>query len=171
MGGWKFPVAWITTVSPLAAVLITPLIARLWKRLGERQPSPVTKVAIGLTQIGCAYLFLLIISEVTGDAVIPLFLILLFMMAAGSSEVFIGPIGLSLATRIGPEKFRSQMVGLNFLTLALGSSLAGLLGQLFTVIDNASYFTVTAVCGIGIGLILFAVRKPVGRLLESGLGS
>ncbi|MER7196985.1 MFS transporter [Streptomyces sp. CB01635] len=171
IGGWTFPVAWITTVSPLAAVLITPLIARLWKRLGERQPGPVTKVAIGLTQIGCAYLFLLIISEATGDAVIPLFLILLFMMAAGSSEVFIGPIGLSLATRIGPEKFRSQMVGLNFLTLALGSSLAGLLGQLFTVIDNASYFTVTAVCGIGIGLILFAVRKPVGRLLESGLGS
>ncbi|WP_432166838.1 peptide MFS transporter [Streptomyces sp. bgisy031] len=171
IGGWKFPVAWITTVSPLAAVLITPLVARVWKRLGERQPGPLTKVAIGLTQIGCAYLFLLIISEATGDAVIPLFLILLFMMAAGSSEVFIGPIGLSLATRIGPETFRSQMVGLNFLTLALGSSLAGLLGQLFTVIDNASYFTVTAVCGIGIGLVLFAVRKPVGRLLESGLGS
>ncbi|MFE5003886.1 peptide MFS transporter [Streptomyces sp. NPDC056696] len=171
IGGWKFPVAWITTVSPLAAVLITPLVARVWKRLGERQPGPVTKVAIGLTQIGCAYLFLLIVSEATGDAVIPLFLILLFMMAAGSSEVFIGPIGLSLATRIGPAKFRSQMVGLNFLTLALGSSLAGLLGQLFTVIDNASYITVTAVCGIGIGLVLFAVRKPVGRLLESGLGS
>ncbi|MFB7650660.1 MULTISPECIES: peptide MFS transporter [unclassified Streptomyces] len=169
IGGWTFPVAWITTASPLAAVLITPLVARLWNRLGERQPGPVTKVAIGLTQIGCAYLFLLIVSEATGDAEIPLFLILLFMMMAGSSEVFIGPIGLSLATRIGPEKFRSQMVGLNFLTLALGSSLAGLLGQLFTAIDNASYFTITAVCGIGIGLTLFAVRRPQGRMLESGL--
>lgn len=169
IGGWTFPVAWITTVSPLAAVLVTPLIARLWSTLGERQPGPVTKVAIGLTQIGCAYLFLLIISEATGNAEIPLFLILLFMMAAGSSEVFIGPIGLSLATRIGPEKFRSQMVGLNFLTLALGSSLAGLLGQLFTAIDNASYFTITAVCGIGIGLALFATRRPVSRLLEAGL--
>lgn len=169
IGTWNFPVAWVTTVSPLAAVLITPLIARMWKTLGDRQPGPVTKVALGLTQIGCAYLFLLIISEATGDADIPLALILLFMMAAGSSEVFIGPIGLSLATRIGPETFRSQMVGLNFLTLALGSSLAGLLGQLFTAIDNASYFTVTAVCGIGIGLILLATRRPVGRLLRSGL--
>ncbi|OMI36503.1 peptide MFS transporter [Streptomyces sparsogenes] len=169
IGGWTFPVAWITTVSPLAAVLITPLIARAWNRLGERQPGPVAKVAIGLTQIGCAYLFLLILSEATGDAEIPLILILLFMMAAGSSEVFVGPIGLSLATRIGPEKFRSQMVGLNFLTLALGSSLAGLLGQLFTAIDNASYFTLTAVCGIGIGAALLAARRPVGRLLGAGL--
>ncbi|WP_327658110.1 peptide MFS transporter [Streptomyces sp. NBC_00483] len=171
IGGWTFPVAWITTVSPLAAVLITPLIARLWTRLGERQPGPVTKVAIGLTQIGCAYLFLLVLSEATGNAQIPLFLILVFMAAAGSSEVFVGPIGLSLATRIGPSTFRSQMVGLNFLTLALGSSLAGLLGQLFTAIDNASYFTITAVCGIGIGLALIATRKPLGRLLNAGLES
>lgn len=169
IGDWTFPVAWITTVSPLAAVLITPLIARLWTRLGERQPGPVTKVAIGLTQIGCAYLFLLVLSEATGNAQIPLFLILVFMAAAGSSEVFVGPIGLSLATRIGPSTFRSQMVGLNFLTLALGSSLAGLLGQLFTAIDNASYFTITAVCGIGIGLMLIATRKPLGRLLNAGL--
>ncbi|MGW5861147.1 peptide MFS transporter [Streptomyces sp. NPDC055239] len=169
IGGWTFPVAWITTVSPLAAVLITPLIARMWNRLGERQPGPVTKVAIGLVQIGCAYLFLLVLSEATGNAEIPLFLILLFMMAAGSSEVFVGPIGLSLATRIGPEAFRSQMVGLNFLTLALGSSLAGLLGQLFTAIDNASYFTITAVIGIGVGLALFAARKPLQRLLHAGL--
>ncbi|MGP3776591.1 peptide MFS transporter [Streptomyces sp. SDT5-1] len=169
IGAWTFPVAWITTVSPLAAVLITPLIARLWTRLGDRQPGPVTKVAIGLTQIGCAYLFLLILSEATGNAEIPLLLILVFMAAAGSSEVFVGPIGLSLATRIGPGTFRSQMVGLNFLTLALGSSLAGLLGQLFTAIDNASYFTITAVCGIGIGLALIAARGPLGRLLNSGL--
>ncbi|WP_425825440.1 peptide MFS transporter [Streptomyces fractus] len=169
IGGWTFPVAWITTVSPLAAVLITPLVARLWTRLGDRQPAPVTKVAIGLTQIGCAYLFLLVLSEATGSAQIPLFLILVFMAAAGSSEVFVGPIGLSLATRIGPQAFRSQMVGLNFLTLALGSSLAGLLGQLFTAIDNASYFTITAVCGIGIGLALIATRRPLGRLMNSGL--
>ncbi|MBO8193864.1 MFS transporter [Streptomyces oryzae] len=169
IGGWTFPVAWITTVSPLAAVLITPLIARMWKTLGERQPGPTAKVAIGLAQIGCAYLFLLVISEATGDAEIPLVLILLFMMAAGSSEVFVGPIGLSLATKIGPEKFRSQMVGLNFLTLALGSSLAGLLGQLFTAISNPSYFSLTAVCGIGLGLTLFATRRPLGRLLTSGL--
>ncbi|MEU0490261.1 oligopeptide:H+ symporter [Nocardiopsis sp. NPDC006139] len=169
IGGWTFPVAWITTASPLAAVLITPLIAGLWNLLGDRQPGPVAKFAVGLTQIGCAYLFLLVVSEATGEAHIPLVLILLFMVLAGSSEVFVGPIGLSLATRIGPRAFRSQMVGLNFLTLALGSSLSGLLGQLFTVIDNASYFTVIATAGIGLGLVLFAARGPVGRLLESGL--
>ncbi len=168
IGSWTFPVAWITTVSPLAAVLITPFIARLWNRLGDRQPGPATKFAIGMTQIGCAYLFLLLISEVTGDAYIPLALILLFMMMAGSSEVFIGPIGLSLATKIGPEKFKTQMVGLNFLTLALGSSLSGLLGQLFTKVDNSSYFTLVAVSALVLGAALFLARKRINLLLDTG---
>jgi POT family proton-dependent oligopeptide transporter len=169
MGDWTFPVAWITTVSPLAAVLITPLITRIWNTLGERQPHQVTKFAIGLTQIGLGYVFLLVITEATGDAYIPLVLILLFMMVVGSSEVFVGPIGLSLATRIGPRRFKAQMVGLNFLTLALGSSLSGLLGQLFTVIDESAYFTLIAALGIGIGLVLFATRGAVNRLLGAGL--
>jgi POT family proton-dependent oligopeptide transporter len=169
IGGWTFPVAWITTASPLAAVLVTPLIARLWTLLGDRQPSPVTKFAIGLMQIGVAYLFLLLISEVTGDAFIPLALIILFMAMAGSSEVFVGPIGLSLATKIGPSTFRSQMVGLNFLTLALGSSLSGLLGQLFTVIDEPQYFVLVSCTGLVLGLALILSRRPLARLLNSGL--
>lgn len=169
IGDWTFPVAWITTASPLAAVLITPLIARLWNLMGDRQPSPVTKFAIGLIQIGCAYFFLLLVSEIAGDAFIPLALILLFMAMAGSSEVFVGPIGLSVATRIGPQAFKSQVVGLNFLTLALGSSLSGLLGQLFTVIDEPTYYTIVAVTGAVLGLALFLTRKPLSTALNSGL--
>lgn len=168
IGDWTFPVAWITTVSPLAAVLITPLIAKLWNSMGSRQPSPVTKFGIGLVQIGCAYLFLLIISQATGDAFIPLALILLFMAMAGSSEVFVGPIGLSVATQIGPKSFKSQMVGLNFLTLALGSSLSGLLGQLFAAIESPAYFSIVSATGLVLGAVLIIARKPLGRWLSSG---
>jgi len=169
LGDWEFPVAWVTTVSPLAAVLVTPFIARLWDRLGDRQPSQAAKVGIGLTQIGVAYLVLLIIAETTGEAPLPLVLILLFMAIAGSSEVFVGPIGLSMASRIGPARLQSQMVGLNFLTLALGSSLSGLLGQLFTVLPNGVYFTIVAAGGIVLGAAILAASGRLDRLLRSGL--
>ncbi|WP_309248138.1 peptide MFS transporter [Rothia santali] len=170
IGDWTFPVAWITTMSPLAGVLITPVIAKLWNLMGDRQPRPATKVAIGLIQIGCAYVFLLIVSQSTGDAFIPLALILLFMAAAGSSEVMVGPIGLALATRIGPGAFRAQMVGLNFLTLALGSSLSGLLGQLFTKIDGAAYFSLVGFGALVLGGALYLARRPLTGLMGAGLG-
>lgn len=168
IGDWTLPVAWITTASPLALVLVIPLVARLWNKLGDRQPSPVTKFAIGLIQIGAAYFFLLIISQSAGDAFIPLALIFIFMVMAGSSEVFVGPIGLSLATKIGPGTFKSQMVGLNFLTLALGSSLSGLLGQLFTVIESPAYFLIVAGTGALLGTVLLFFRRPLSRLLTAG---
>ncbi|MEU2723184.1 peptide MFS transporter [Streptomyces smyrnaeus] len=169
VGAWTFPVAWITAVSPLSAVLITPLIARLWSRLGERQPKPVAKFAIGLIQIGLAYFYLLVVSTATGNATIPLLLILLFMALAGSSEVYVGPIGLALATKIGPSRFKAQMVGLNFLTLALGSSLSGLLGQLFAALPSAAYFTIVAVSSVVLGGTLLLARKPLNQRLDAGL--
>ncbi|MGI5350543.1 peptide MFS transporter [Streptomyces sp. CA-250714] len=171
IGDWTFPVAWITALSPLSAVLITPLVARLWGRLGPRQPKPVAKFAIGLIQIGLAYFYLLVVSTVTGNATIPLLLILLFMVLAGSSEVYVGPIGLALATKIGPAKFTSQMVGLNFLTLALGSSLSGLLGQLFAEISSTAYFTIVAASAAVLGGVLLLARKPLNRWLYAGLGA
>ncbi|WP_026328067.1 peptide MFS transporter [Streptomyces sulphureus] len=171
IGTWTFPAAWITTVSPLAAVLVTPLVARLWDRLGPRQPKPAAKIAIGLLQIGLAYFYLLVVSSATGDATIPLVLILLFMVFAGSSEVYVGPIGLALATKIGPAKFRAQMVGLNFLTLALGSSLSGLLGQLFAAVSNTAYFTAVATSAVVLGSVLLLVRKPLNRQLYAGVGT
>ncbi|NSC25578.1 MFS transporter [Streptomyces albus subsp. chlorinus] len=169
IGTWRFPSAWITAVSPLSAVLITPLVARLWGRLGERQPKPVAKFAIGLLQIGFAYFYLLAISTATGNATIPLLLILLFMVLAGSSEVYVGPIGLALATKIGPARLKAQMVGLNFLTLALGSSLSGLLGQLFAALPSAAYFAIVAGSAVVLGGALLLARKPLNRALYAGL--
>ena len=169
IAGWQFPVAWVVTMSALAAVVFTPLIAKVWTSLGDRQPSSSTKIAIGLLQIGVAYLFLMIVSKSTGDAMIPLVLILLFMIVAGSSEIFVGPIGLSVATSIGPKAFKSQMVGLNFLTFALGASISGLLGQLFTMMETTQYFLVIAASGFVLGAVLMVVRKPMTNLMRAGL--
>jgi POT family proton-dependent oligopeptide transporter len=98
-----------------------------------------------------------------------LLLVIVVMIVAGSSEVFIGPIGLSLATRIGPAAFKLQLIGLNALTLALGSSISGLLGQLFEVMDPVPYFVVIVAIGLGLGVALWLFRTPLQRALSAGL--
>lgn len=106
VGSWSFPAAWITTMGPLAAVLVTPIIARLWTRIGSRQPGSAAKFSFGMIQIGVGYMFLLSVSMIQ-DSEISLVVMLLFMIIVGTSEVLIGPIGLSLATRIAPDKYKS----------------------------------------------------------------
>ena len=172
IGNWSMPVPWITMISQLAAVVITPVVARYWGRSGNDGPGAPSKFALGLVQMGLAYVLMmiaLIIFPEQPGVQIPLFLIIIVMVAAGSSEVFIGPIGLSLATKIGPAAFKTQLIGLNALTLALGSSFSGLLGQLFEVMEPVPYFAVIIAVGVGLGVGLWVFRKPLQRGLRAGL--
>ncbi|SJM54943.1 peptide MFS transporter [Gulosibacter sp. 10] len=169
IGEWSFPVAWITMISQLAAVVVTPLIAQIWGKSGTRGPGAPAKFGIGLIQIGLAYVLMLVVLQVFPGAAVPLLPIIVVMIVAGSSEVFVGPISLSLSTRIGPEAFKSQLVGLNFLTLALGSSFSGLLGQLFSITDDVTYFLLVIAIGVVLGGALWLARKPLQRGLFAGL--
>lgn len=165
VGGWEMPAAWITTASPLAAVLVTPLIARLWTRMGDRQPTAPTKFAIGLAQVGTAYLLLLLTLLMPEHGVSPFFMMAV-MILAGSSEVLVGPIGLSLVTRIAPQRFKAQMVALIFLTLALGSSLSGVFGQLFSAIAPGLYFTLIGGGSVLLGAVLALGSRRIDHLIE-----
>lgn len=169
LGDWSFPVGWVAMVSPLAGVLAAPLIASLWKKLGAKQPRAATKFSLGMVQIGVGFFFILLISALVFQEAIPVLVVLLFMVIVGSSENFVGPIGLALATQIAPKAFTAQMVAVNFLTLALGSSLSGLLGQLFAAIPNNAYFAGIGITAVAVGLALMLVRKPLQRNLYAGL--
>jgi POT family proton-dependent oligopeptide transporter len=168
IGGWEFPVAWITMTSQLAAVLVTPVLAKIWSVRDANQSNASQKFGSGLLQIGFAYTIMTLALIILGESMIPLALILFIMVVAGASEVFVGPIGLSLATKVGPAQFRAQFVALNFLTLALGSSISGLLGQLYTLVGNTTYFTILAICGLALGTIFLLFRKPFEQGLNSG---
>ncbi|WP_252199672.1 oligopeptide:H+ symporter [Brevibacterium sp. RIT 803] len=169
VGSWTFPVGWITMISSASGVAMLPVAAAIWKRMGPRQPKAGTKFAIGLVQIGLGFAYILLISMAFHGSSIPFVYIVVFMFVMGSSEIFVGPIGLSLATQIAPKAFTAQMVAINFLTLALGSSISGLLGQYFTVVSNDIYFLTIALGAVIAGLVLFGVRKPVHHGLYSGI--
>lgn len=171
IGDWSFPVGWIGTLSTGATVVAAPILARSWKQMGPRQPSGVAKVSIGLLQIAVAFGLLAVFSQVFANALMPLAILLLCMVVIGSSEMLVGPVGLSLASRVGPERFKSQMVGLNFLSLALGSALAGSLAQLYSVMNAEWFFTINAGAALIAGGLLWMFRRTLAAQLRMGLSS
>ena len=48
------------------------------------------------------------------------------------AELLISPVGLSLATKLAPEVFQTQMVALFFLSIALGTAMAGVLAEYYS---------------------------------------
>lgn len=167
IGDWEFPIAWVTGIAGFAPLIAGPILASVWNRQGERQAKPPVKVATSLLIQAVTHSCLLLWAVVSGDWGVPLLFILLFMFVSFTGEMFVGPVGLSLATSIGPARARSQLVALNFLTLAIGGSLGGVLGGMYTVLDHTPYFSMIVAVAAVTALLLIVFRRSIASLLST----
>ncbi len=112
-------------------LLLAPLFAVLWIRLGKRQPSSPVKFTIGLLFIGMAYVLMVPAAMLTGYGKIsPFWLVgLYFLEVVG--EMCLSPVGLSTVTKLAPAKLLGIMMGVWFLAAALGNKLAGYFAGFF----------------------------------------
>jgi POT family proton-dependent oligopeptide transporter len=165
--GWQMPVSWVNSVNPVFIVLLAPVIAAVWVKLGSRQPSSPIKFAVGTGLIGLGFLLFLPLSGGGANST-PLLAMIGILFVITIAELLLSPVGLSLSTKLAPKAFRSQMVALNFLSVALGTALSGSLAKYYSPAHETSYFGVVGGAAIVIGLLL-ALLSPVIRKLMAGV--
>jgi POT family proton-dependent oligopeptide transporter len=162
--GWEMPVSWVQSINPVFIIVLAGVFAAMWTKLGDRQPSSPMKFALGTISIGVS--FLLFIPMAGGAAnsapLLGLVGVLLFFTI---SELLLSPVGLSLSTKLAPARFRTQMVALFFLSVALGSAMSGLLTGYYDPSDEVPYFAVLGAAAIVVGLVLAALNKPLRALM------
>ena len=73
---------------------------------------------------------------------------------------------LSVTTKLAPERFHTQMVALYFLSVALGTAIAGWLGQFYDPSNEVPYFLILGAVAIGMGVVLLLVSRPVLALMK-----
>ncbi|MCP2163815.1 peptide MFS transporter [Goodfellowiella coeruleoviolacea] len=159
--GFAFPASWFQSVNPVAILVLAPLFATLWLRLGERQPRTPRKFAGGLVGIGLSYVVAMAASRAGGpeDPVSPLWLVAVFaVMTCG--ELLLSPVGLSVTTKLAPKAFAAQTMGLFFLSNAAGLGIGAQVVKFYTDQTAVAYFSVLGVLAIGAGVLL-AVSAPL----------
>ena len=82
------------------------------------------------------------------------------------AELLLSPIGLSVSTKLAPEKFRTQMVALFFLSVAIGSAASGQLAGLYDPKNEGPYFGVLGAIAIAIGVVRVLISRPVLKLMR-----
>ena len=82
------------------------------------------------------------------------------------AELLISPVSLSLATKLAPEVFHTQMVALFFLSIALGTAMAGVLAEYYTDEDQVAYFGILGGIAIVVGIVLICSRAPIRKLMS-----
>ena len=162
--GWKMPVSWVQSINPVFIIILSGVFAALWTKLGPRQPSSPVKFALGTIVMGVAFLLFIPMASTTPNSA-PLLgltgVILVFTVA----ELLISPISLSLATKLAPSIFETQMVALLFLSIALGTAMAGVLAGYYSDADQVPYFGILGGIAIVVGAALWVFAVPIRRLM------
>ena len=169
--GWNMPAGDMQTVDPFFIIALAPVFAALWVRLGnrDRDLSSPAKFAWGLLLMasGMLVMYVAALRVMHGDIVSPLWLTGTYLLTA-CGELCLSPVGLSSTTKLAPARFAGQSMGLWFLTIALGSFLAGLLSGDYNAHRLATLpalyrelFWWTAVSGA----VMLLITPPVKRLM------
>ena len=124
--GWTAPSSWIGSIEPVWIILLSPLFAIMWTRLGTGRRPPRESSPTASSAWVSAFLLFLPMSGTTGRAV-PALLVLAIMAVFAVSELLLSPIGLSVTTKLAPEAFRAQMMALYFFSVGIGTSMSGVL--------------------------------------------
>ncbi len=166
--GFAFPSSWYVSVQALFVILLAPVIAWVWFKLGPRQPSVPAKFALALLFAGLAFLLLVpagaMAQSGSGIKVSPWWLVGAYFIEEWG-ELSLSPVGLSAVTKLAPTRIVSLMMGVFFLSNALGNKLAGWTAGFFSTMPLAQLFgAVAAVCLIA-AAIMFVLVRPVKKLM------
>ncbi len=166
--GFAFPSSWYISVQALFVILLAPVIAWVWVKLGPRQPSVPAKFALALLFVGLAFLLLIPAGALAqggaGLKVSPLWLVGAYFIEEWG-ELCLSPVGLSAVTKLAPTRIVSLMMGVFFLSNALGNKLAGWTAGFFSSMPLSQLFGAVAAVSLVAALIMFALIRPVKKLM------
>jgi POT family proton-dependent oligopeptide transporter len=166
--GFSFPSSWFQSVQPVFVILLAPTFAWIWLRLGRREPSVPAKFAIGVFFMALAFLVLVpagsMAQSAGGMRVSPWWLVVSYGISE-VGELCLSPVGLSAVSRLAPVRIVGLMMGVWFLSNAFGNKLAGWAAGFFSTTPLATLFTVVTGVLLAAALVMFALVKPVRRLM------
>jgi POT family proton-dependent oligopeptide transporter len=152
----------------LFVIVLAPVLAWLWVRLGKREPSSPAKFAIGLLFAGLAFLLLVpagaAAQRESGVLVSPWWLVFAYFIEE-LGELSLSPVGLSVVTKLAPVRILGLMMGVWFLSSAVGNKLAGWTAGFFSTMPLAMLFASVAVVMLLSSLILAVLIKPIRNLM------
>ena len=170
--GFSFPSSWFQSVQPIFVILLAPVFAWLWIRLGRREPSVPAKFALGLLFMALSFLVLVPAGAMAqsgeGIRVSPWWLVASYFVSE-LGELCLSPVGLSAVTKLAPLRIVGLMMGVWFLSNAFGNKLAGWAAGFFSTMPLNSLFTIVTIVLLAAAAVMFALVRPSRRLMgEAG---
>lgn len=165
---WDFPLwglfraSYFQSFNSIMLIILAPVFAWLWVKLGPRDPSITFKFSGGLIFVALG--FAILIPVAGGKDVSPWWLtVVYFLHTVG--ELMLSPVGLSAITKLAPMRIASLLMGVWFLSISVGDYLGGRAASLYESFPLPELFGIVAGFCAVIGLLLLFFIRPMKRLM------
>lgn len=164
------PSSWLQSLNPLYIMFLAPLMASGWIYLKNKniKITSIDKFLIALFLMGFAFLVMAFCGYLSlGSKVSILWLVVVYFIMT-VAELCLSPIGLSMVSKLAPQKFASFFMGVWFLTSFFGNFLAGLWGGKYGQVNNFTlFFTLSILSFISafvFWLLMPKLKKITGKI-------
>lgn len=162
--GWEMPASWLQTVNPVFVIILAPIFAATWLKMGDAEPNSPRKFSLGMFFLGLGFISMVMAALQIGDSetikahVIWLVLAYLFHTMG---ELCLSPIGLSMVTKLAPLKYTSLLMGMWFFFSGVGNYLAAWIGQLVGETGPLQAFSGVAIMAFIAGILLWLLSDKL----------
>ena len=172
--GVELPASVFQSVNAIYIVLLGPVFALAWTRLGRRglEPSTPAKFGLALLQLGAGFLVLVAGAAAAGPGQLtPVVFLFLIYLLHTTGELCLSPVGLSAMNRLAPAHMAGLIMGTWFFAASTGNFAAGLIAAA-TRAEGAGPERVTEVyatvgwVSIAAGVAVLIVSPLVRKLMH-----
>ena len=166
--GWTYQSSWMQSVNSFFIIVLAPVFAWIWLRLGSRDPSSPTKFGFGLLFTGLGFLVMVGAANASANGVLvsPMWLVCTYFLHT-IGELCLSPVGLSSMTKLAPNKVKSMIMGVWFLATSMGNLIAGNVTKLYASLTVPQLFTAVAVFCLVPAVVMFLLVRPINRMLAA----
>lgn len=164
----------------LFIILLAPVFAWLWVKMGKYNPNTAVKFAVALMLVGIGFGALVYGINVSGNGKVAAMWLVLAYLLHSSGELCLSPVGLSAVTKLSPKKIVGFMMGVWFLATASSEFIASVLANIASVdttngtapdlsLAKQSYLTLFEYLfytGIGFGALLLVLSPIIKKLMH-----
>ncbi len=158
------------SVNPFFVVLLTPLVIGFFAFAARKgfEPSTPGKIFWGLiiTALSTLVMIAAVYVGSNGQEKVSMWWLIGTYGVITVGELCLSPMGLSLVSKLAPQRLTALMMGGWMLSTSIGNKLSGVLASLWDGYDNKSYFfavnfVVVLIAAIGILLMLKWLTKII----------
>mgnify|MGYP000430460234 CR=1 FL=1 len=172
--GWEIPTGYFQSINSMFIIIFAPFFGAMWVWLGRRhlEPSSPLKFTFGLLLLGIGFFVMYFAAKIaaSGDLAAPFWLILTYMLHT-FGELSLSPVGLSLVTKLAPNGYAGQMMGIWFLSVSLGNLIAGLIageasgGTEEALAEMPDQYMLIVYTVIGSAVLLFLLKPVIRKMM------